>query len=229
MRGARCRSLTRSAHAESRLHLLEPNQNFQSEHADSCMAASMRVNGCDWLRCVHARSHGSFCISDEQYSGTALSYYLGDAIASEVTGHLAMAQATSGGGFEEDEVISELLIQLRGSRKNLTLLPHFEDHHGECHAVERCACMHCPLAVACYLKFSYFHIGGYETASCFSCALRRLNMTIAQIDNGWDVHQACEALAARGGQDEPTTLFPCVPTVCQEIQGAHSREGPGTA
>ena len=31
------------------------------------------------------------------------------------------------------------MIQLRGSRKNNTLLPGFEDHKGECHAVERCA------------------------------------------------------------------------------------------
>ena len=37
------------------------------------------------------------------------------------------------------QVSTELIIQLRGSRKNNTLLPDFEDHKGECHAVERCA------------------------------------------------------------------------------------------
>ena len=36
-------------------------------------------------RWVCARRHSSFCVSDEQYVGTALSYYLDDAITTEVS------------------------------------------------------------------------------------------------------------------------------------------------
>ena len=58
-----------------------------------------------------------------------------------LAGDLAMAMATSGAGFAPEQVSMELLLQLRGSRRELTLLPagnaYVEDHIGECRATER--------------------------------------------------------------------------------------------
>ncbi len=76
-------------------------------------------------------------MSDEQYVGITLSYSLGEDMGKQVTDDLAIAMATTGSGFAPDQLGMELIVQLRGSRANLTLLPGFQDHHSECHAVER--------------------------------------------------------------------------------------------
>ncbi len=53
--------------------------------------------------------HGHWCVSDEQYVGTALSYHLSeDEFRDEITGDLAVALATSGTGFAQEVVRSSL-------------------------------------------------------------------------------------------------------------------------
>ena len=53
---------------------------------------------------VHRR-HGHWCVSDEQYVGTTLSYHLSEEeFRDEITGDLALALATSGIGFSEEVV-----------------------------------------------------------------------------------------------------------------------------
>lgn len=86
---------------------------------------------------LHLRRHKGFCISDEQYIGTLLSWKLGDRVEYEYCNDLAMALLAGAGGIPADEIDADMIIQIRGSTTNLTKLHRYEDHHGECHAVEK--------------------------------------------------------------------------------------------
>jgi hypothetical protein len=83
--------------------------------------------------------HASFCVSDEQYFGTLLSFSVGEeGLGSAVVFDMAVAMLTDGAGFNVSAVDDELMIEIRGSKSNRTRLPDYQDWHGECHAVERC-------------------------------------------------------------------------------------------
>ncbi|BDA44694.1 probable glycosyltransferase BC10 [Coccomyxa sp. Obi] len=86
--------------------------------------------------------HQVWCISDEQYIGTLLSWKLGDRIEHEYCDDLAMALVANGVGIPVESIDVELLMQIRGSTANLSRIPWFQDHHGECHAVERPSITH---------------------------------------------------------------------------------------
>ena len=84
---------------------------------------------------------GHFCISDEQYFGTALSYILttmGEDIGDHLMGTVAVAMCTSGGGFDAEDVTEQLLVELRTGSDNSTMLPNLVNHYGDCHAHDRC-------------------------------------------------------------------------------------------
>jgi hypothetical protein len=96
---------------------------------------------CDACRGTHDR-RGSFCISDEQYIGTALSYFLateGKVLDEEMMGTVAVAMATSGDGFAESDVTLELLDMLRAGTENTTFLQYMVNHYGDCAAHDRSA------------------------------------------------------------------------------------------
>lgn len=96
---------------------------------------------------VHAGRWGQLCISDEQYVSTALSYYLREAIREDVTDDTAMVMGLTGPGFQASQIIPALYEQLLGTTSNLTLLSEFEDHRGECQALDN-QCVPC-LSSAC--------------------------------------------------------------------------------
>jgi hypothetical protein len=84
--------------------------------------------------------HKVWCISDEQYFGTLLSYRLGEQEVQHAMVHDgAMAMLNSGAGFAATDIDETLLIEIRGSMSNRTRLPDYLDWHGECHSVERFA------------------------------------------------------------------------------------------
>lgn len=79
-----------------------------------------------------------FCVSDEQYIGTLLSWKVGaDNMDGVVIKDSAMAMVAPALGVPVDDVDMELLIEVRGSRSNLTHVKEFHDKDGECHASER--------------------------------------------------------------------------------------------
>ena len=94
--------------------------------------------------------HGVFCVADEQYIGTALSYYLlseGVDLSKHATGELAVAMATSGGGFDQEEVTEEMLDEIRAGTDSPALLPNLHEHPGECHGHDRWTMLWIPLCM----------------------------------------------------------------------------------
>ena len=67
--------------------------------------------------------------------GITLSYNLGSEIATEVTEDVAVAMPASGSGFASEQLSIDLIMELRGTRKNMTLP---SDRQGLCRAAERC-------------------------------------------------------------------------------------------
>lgn len=83
------------------------------------------------------RRRRTWCIPDEQYFGTLLSWKLEDDLAWQYTNDLAMAPVHDGDGVPPDQINTELLIQIRGSTLDTSRVPQYHIRHGECHAVER--------------------------------------------------------------------------------------------
>ncbi len=86
---------------------------------------------------VPMRRRRTWCIPDEQYFGTLLSWKLEDDLAWQYTNDLAMAPVHDGDGVPPDQINTELLIQIRGSTLDTSRVPQYHIRHGECHAVER--------------------------------------------------------------------------------------------
>ena len=74
------------------------------------------------------------CISDEQYMGTALHYYLGRAVGTEVTNDLAMVMGKAGDGYEPEETSPAFFQQLQGGSPDVSLLVTYEDFKAPCEA-----------------------------------------------------------------------------------------------
>ena len=88
------------------------------------------------------RSNGHYCIADEQYVGALLSFRaedLGFNLTEETTDMLAMAYGSMGTGFEPEDVTTQLLMEMRGSRLNMDA-PYRKNWtpEGLCQAIERC-------------------------------------------------------------------------------------------
>lgn len=49
---------------------------------------------------------------------------------------MALALLAGSGGIPPEEIDAEFIMQARGSSANISKLHSFEDHLGECHAVE---------------------------------------------------------------------------------------------
>jgi hypothetical protein len=86
-----------------------------------------------------AESNGHYCIADEQYVGALLSFRA-ENITAETTDMLAMAYGSMGGGFEPEAVTTQLIMEMRGSRLNMSA-PYRKNWtpEGLCQAVERLA------------------------------------------------------------------------------------------
>lgn len=82
--------------------------------------------------------HTGWCVTDEQYIGTLLSWKVGeDRLDDHVIIDSAMAMVSSGEGFQPHEVDEVLMMEVRGTTSNLTRVPYFLDKHGDCRASER--------------------------------------------------------------------------------------------
>ena len=87
--------------------------------------------------CGNLRRHKFWCINDEQYIGTLLSWKLGDHVIYEYTDDLAMAPVARRGGVPAEMLNADLLMQIRGSKPDTLNLEHIHSHWGECHAVDK--------------------------------------------------------------------------------------------
>ena len=87
--------------------------------------------------CAHMRRHKFWCISDEQYIGTLLSWKLGDEVIFEYTDDLAMAPVARREGVPAEILNADLLMQIRGAKQDTSNLEHIHSHWGECHAVDK--------------------------------------------------------------------------------------------
>lgn len=96
---------------------------------------------------MHACRHKPWCVSDEQYIGTLLSWKLGDQVRFGYTDDMALALLKGGAGIPPEDIDVEFILQARGATANISRLYGFQDHLGECHAVERWA----PLLLWSYL------------------------------------------------------------------------------
>ncbi|BDA44732.1 probable glycosyltransferase BC10 [Coccomyxa sp. Obi] len=81
--------------------------------------------------------HATWCIPDEQYFGTLLSWKLGEDLPYGYTDDLAMAPVSDGDGVQPEDIDTEMMIQIRGSTPDKSKLPKYHFHHGECKAVEK--------------------------------------------------------------------------------------------
>ncbi|KAK9917995.1 hypothetical protein WJX75_000371 [Coccomyxa subellipsoidea] len=83
-----------------------------------------------------------WCINDEQYIGTLLSWKLGDHVIYEYIDDLAMAPVARRGGVPAEMLNADLLMQIRGSKADTSNLEHIHSHWGECHAVDKPSIYH---------------------------------------------------------------------------------------
>ncbi len=86
-------------------------------------------------QCWHR--HSTWCIPDEQYFGTLLSWKLGEELPYGYTDDLAMAPVSDGDGVVPEDIDTEMMIQIRGSTPDKSKLPKYHFHNGECRAVEK--------------------------------------------------------------------------------------------
>ncbi len=81
--------------------------------------------------------HSIWCIPDEQYFGTLLSWKLGEDLAKGYTDDLAMAPVSVSDGVVPEDIDTDLMIQIRGSSPDKSKLPNYHSHHGKCKAIEK--------------------------------------------------------------------------------------------
>ena len=70
-----------------------------------------------------------------------MTYFLsirGEDLQEHIMGTVAVAMAISGGGFSEEDITEELLVELRTGSNNATVLPYVVNSYGDCHAHDRC-------------------------------------------------------------------------------------------